>query len=88
MNAETYPKVKKYSNVITVDEQKAYVKILDKNKECLCEMTFDKNLLEQLGNRYDEDGLFSKDSMEVDDIFYTILMRVQEKFNLVERYKK
>lgn len=81
------PKFEKYSTIITTDGPKTHVSIIDRVGGYLCEMTFRKQPLEQLGNRYYRDGFISEDCEQVENIFATILMKVQEKYGLTNNPK-
>jgi hypothetical protein len=73
----------KYKTVIDVADYKVYVNVFDENDNWVCNIHFNKQHIESLGNRYNKDGM-SEASSELDVTINQILCKVQDKLGLAK----
>lgn len=73
----------KYKPEIHNGYHSVYASILDENDNWVCHLNFNKQYIQNIGNRYDKDGM-SNNSYELDIIMNQILCKVQETLGLAE----
>lgn len=81
-------KIKKFKKETEIKDAQIIVKVLDNEDNLVCLMNFDKKYIKSLGNRYLKKAPYYRtdNSKNLDEVFYFIILDIQEKMGLAKYY--